>query len=367
MKIKKISGLLFFIIIYCLIYCEHEKNYVFAKELIAINFGDRERNLLGKPLEHDKNIEVVPCGLTIGVKINTDGIMVLGTGKIITQDGEIDTGKNLKPGDLIISANEKILTNKEELINIIENSEESLDLKIKRNEEFCDIKIKLAKSFDDGKNKIGAWVRDSTQGVGTMTYYNPYTNKFGALGHGITDIDTQKLLIVREGEIKLAENISVIKGESGNPGEILGDIKNGDKIGDIKLNNEFGLYGTIDFEKLKNNIPDEKLPIALKKEIHEGKAVIKSDIYNGIMHEYEIYIESINNFDSDDSKNMTIKIIDKDLLAQTNGIIQGMSGCPILQDNKLIGAVTHVFVKEPSRGYGIFIENMLKQEKLLDS
>lgn len=310
-----------------------------------------------------QNIKVVPCGITIGVKINTNGIVVLGTQKIKTILGESNPPENLHVGDLILSANGKYLSNKEDLINEVEISDQ-LDLKIKRNNRVNDIKIKSVKS-EDGKNKIGAWVRDSTQGIGTMTYYNPMTNKFGALGHGITDIDTQQLMSVKCGDINKANGLSVIKGERGNPGEILGDIKYGKKIGNIKLNNEFGIYGTLDLATIRSNIPDEQLSIALKNEIHEGPAYIRSNIEDGNIKNYDVYVESVNRLSIDSSKGMIIRITDRKLLNKTNGIVQGMSGSPIIQDNKLIGAVTHVFVKEPSKGYGIFIENMLKQEELI--
>lgn len=313
-------------------------------------------------INQTQNIQVIPCGITIGVKINTNGIIVLGTGKIKTTNGEINPPENLKSGDLILKANGKILANKEELINCIETSSK-INLQIKRNNKISDVNITPVKS-NDGKNKIGVWVRDSTQGVGTMTYYNPATNKFGALGHGITDIDTQQLMSVKYGDILKTDVISIIKGECGNPGEILGDIRNDEKLGTIKLNNEYGIYGNIYLNKL-NNIPSEKMQIQLKNNIHEGPATIRSNIENGTIKNYDAYIETVNRFTSDDSKGMTIRITDKNLLSKTNGIIQGMSGSPIIQDNKLIGAITHVFVHEPSKGYGIFIENMLKQETLI--
>lgn len=138
-----------------------------------------------------------------------------------------------------------------------------------------------------------------------------------------------------------------------------------EKIGDVKLNNECGIYGALDLTMISNNIPNEKMPIARKNEIHEGRAFIRSNIEDGIIKNYDAYVENINKFCNDDSKGMIIRITDQNLLNKTNGIIQGMSGSPIIQDNKLIGAITHVFVNEPTRGYGIFIENMIKQETLI--
>jgi stage IV sporulation protein B len=330
---------------------------------VAVNFVNLNKDILGVPFKNDKNIEVVPCGVTIGVKINTEGVMVLGTGKIKTETGECELADDLKSGDLIISANGKLLDSKEDLIDSIEKNND-LNLKVKRDEKICNVNIKPIKSLDDGKNKIGVWVRDGTQGIGTLTYYNPNNNKFGALGHGITDVDTKKILEVKDGEIEKINNISVVKGECGSPGEIVGDVSDGEGIGEIKINNFYGLYGTINLDKIES-VSSEKISIGLKNEVHEGPAIIKSDIENGEVKDYKIYIESVNDFGGDDSRSMTIKIIDDDLLNKTNGIIQGMSGCPIIQDGKLIGAVTHVCVRNPNRGYGIFIENMLKQENIL--
>lgn len=318
----------------------------------------KNENLFGSA----QNIQVVPCGITVGVKLNTKGVIVLGTGKIKTNNGEIDPPQFLKSGDLILKANGKIVGSKEELIKCIEASNQ-LNLEIKRNNRISDVNIKPIKN-SSGKNKIGIWVRDSTQGIGTMTYYNPATNKFGALGHGITDIDTQQLMSVKYGDIRKTQILSIIKGECGIPGEILGDITHSEKIGNIKLNNKYGIYGSVDSQALKN-IPHDKLPIQTKNNIHEGPATIRSNIDNGTIKDYSAFVETVNKITPDDSKGMIIRITDGRLLAKTNGIIQGMSGSPIIQDNKLIGAITHVFVHEPSKGYGIFIENMLKQEKLI--
>lgn len=312
---------------------------------------------------YHNNIEVIPCGITIGIRINTSGIIVLGTEKIKTTNGDFSPAEKLSPGDLILAANEKNLNTKEDLINTVEKND-YLNLKVKHNNKISDLNIKPIKN-EKGKNKIGAWVRDSAQGIGTMTYYNPITNKFGALGHGITDIDTQQLMVVKSGDIRKADNLSVVKGEKGNPGEILGNIKCTKKIGDVKLNNECGIYGALDLTMISNNIPNEKMPIARKNEIHEGRAFIRSNIEDGIIKNYDAYVENVNKFCNDDSKGMIIRITDQNLLNKTNGIIQGMSGSPIIQDNKLIGAITHVFVNEPTRGYGIFIENMIKQETLI--
>lgn len=310
------------------------------------------------------DMQVVPCGNTIGVKINTDGIMVLGTGYVNSEDGNsYEPSKGIiKSGDLILQANNVKLENKEQLIEQIEKSNgNSINLEIKRDNEVVQASINPIKSIDDKLYKAGIWVRDSTQGIGTITYYNPNSGKFGALGHGILDVDTSKLMSVKDGQITDSKITSVKKGKKGEPGELIGSILSENIFGNIKTNTPYGIYGTMS-NKINKNFPSETMTIGLQQEVHEGKAVIRSNILGGEIKEYEIDIQSVNKFSNDDSKGMIIKIVDPILLENTNGIVQGMSGSPIIQDGKLIGAVTHVFVQDPTKGYGIFIENMLKQE-----
>ncbi len=283
-------------------------------EDLSFNFGN---NI-------EKRVEVIPCGIIIGVKVDDDGKMVFDQKKTKYHEKDILPAKKIYPKNFISTANE-----------------------------------------NNSQKKNDATIKNSAQGIGTMTYYNPMTNKFGALGHGITDLDTQKILSVKSGDIKKAINITLVKALCGDPGEILAEINNTEKLGNIKLNNEFGIYGFLDLIKIKNNIPTKKMPIGLKNEIHAGPAIILSNLENNNVRSYKINIENIDKFNCDATKNMTIKITDPNLLNKTNGIIQGMSGSPIIQDNKLIGAITHVFVHEPAKGYGIFIENMIKQEKFI--
>ncbi len=310
------------------------------------------------------DMQVVPCGNTIGVKINTDGVMVLGTGYVNSEDGNsYEPSKGIiKSGDLILQANDVKLENKEQLIEQIEKSNGNpINLEIKRDDEVVQASINPIKSVDDKLYKAGIWVRDSTQGIGTITYYNPQSGKFGALGHGILDVDTSKLMSVKDGQITDSKITSVKKGQKGEPGELIGSILSENVFGNIKTNTPYGIYGTIN-SKINKNLPTETMTIGLQQEVHEGKAFIRSNILDGEIKEYEINIQSVSKFSNDDSKGMIIKITDSRLLENTNGIVQGMSGSPIIQDGKLIGAVTHVFVQDPTKGYGIFIENMLKQE-----
>ncbi len=308
------------------------------------------------------DIYVVPCGNTIGVRIYTDGVMVLGTGQVNAENGASEPAKGVvKAGDLILEANDTQLNSKEELIKEINGSKgEKIHLKINRQGEIIETDILPVVSMADKSYKIGVWVRDSTQGIGTMTYYNLQTKKFGALGHGIQDVDTAQLMSVKEGDITTSEINSIKKGKKGVPGELVGSIIADEVLGEVKLNTPYGVYGVLDDEK---NLPKEAISIGLKQEVHEGPATIYSSIIDGEVREYDIYIQSINHYSIDDAKGMIIKITDKKLIENTGGIVQGMSGSPIIQDGKLIGAVTHVFVQDPTKGYGIFIESMLQAEE----
>ncbi|MDR1150441.1 MAG: SpoIVB peptidase [Clostridiales bacterium] len=347
----------FFLILFLFLFLFLFNEKIIAQEDLTLKIFDFDKE------KEINKIKLVPCGITIGVKINTEGVMVLETDNIKLDGGlEINPSKELLSGDLILSVNNHEINKKEDLINEI-NLSDDLNLKIKRNKIIKEIEIKPVKNLD-GENKIGAWVRDSTQGVGTLTYFNLKNKKFGALGHGVIDVDTRELMTVKSGEMKKIMINSLIKSKLGTPGEVISDAEDGELIGKIKLNNKFGLYGLldVDFKKIVDFDNQKELFICDKSEIHEGFAKLRSNV-SGELKDYDVYIESVNKFNSDnDVKNMVIKITDGELLEKTNGIIQGMSGCPIIQDDKLIGALTHVFIKDPSRGYAVFISNMIEQE-----
>lgn len=345
-------------------------NLINENTLTADNFGTSNitLNALGVPLKNISvsvlpELELVPCGLTVGVNIESDGIMILATGYVNTTEGTPAKPSEgvLKPGDLVLKMNGSEIFKNDEFKNLIEESKETINLVIKRNEEIIETSIQPVKSADDSKMKIGVWVRDHTKGIGTITYYDPETNNFGALGHGIVDIDTKKLMSIRKGEITQAVINDVKKGKKGIPGELVGDILNDKKLGTVKTNTILGLYGLVN-QTYVDSFSSEKMKIALQSEITEGPAKIRSNVMGEKIEEFDIYIETVNRMSSDESKGMVIRITDPKLIELTNGIVQGMSGSPIIQNGKLVGAVTHVFVQEPTKGYGIFIENMLKQQ-----
>ena len=306
--------------------------------------------------------KVIPGGMTVGIRINTGGVMVVRMDCINDMNGTERRPSEdiLQPGDLIISANGVMLENKEELQQEIINSNGPVLLSIKRDGVHLEKVLTPIRCSQTNTNKIGAWVRDSTQGIGTLTYINPDTMKFGALGHGIMDIDTKKLMIIDGGEVWDADVRTIKKGRRGVPGELVGDILIGKSLGKVRMNNAYGLYGVVspDVDWLNN----ELMYIAPKDEVVAGPASILTNIGALGMSKYDIIIESLNTNSCDNSKGLVIRIVDEELLGKTNGIVQGMSGSPIIQDGKLIGAITHVFVQEPTKGYGIFIEHMMEQE-----
>lgn len=306
--------------------------------------------------------EVIPCGEVIGVKVTSDGICVLGTGEFEVKDKLVNpSGNILHKGDIIIEVNGQKPESKEEFREIIqENKEKTLELEVVREGKEKSLQIIPVYCDEDEEYKIGAWIKDSTQGIGTLTYLDPEDMSFGALGHGITDIDMKKLMPIREGEITTASISSITKGEKGEPGEISGVIqyKEQNIIGEIEKNTSLGIYGKVN-KRGKEYICHNKIPLGFQNEVHEGKASILVNLTGKEVREYEVYIQKVAAYSAEPSKGMVVKIVDPTLLEMTNGIVQGMSGSPIIQDGKLIGAITHVFVQDPTKGYGIFIENMI--------
>jgi len=210
---------------------------------------------------------------------------------------------------------------------------------------------------EDGEYRLGAWVRDSMAGIGTMTFYDPQSGTFGALGHGVTDVDTGQLLPLDHGSIMDASVKAVKKGERASPGELKGDFDLTRDSGTLYANTECGIFGKLSAEDAAR-IVGAALPIAKKDEVKTGKATILATVSGNETREYDIEIEKIYS-PSGSTRNLLLRVTDEELLAQTGGVVQGMSGSAILQDGKIIGAVTHVLLDDPSRGYGIFIENML--------
>ena len=305
--------------------------------------------------------ELIPVGVPIGIYVKTEGVLVVGTGEFASQGaGKVSPAKNiLKSGDYVIKLNGTEVTGKDDLIMRIENcgGEEQL-LTIRRDAETYDVKIKPEKDRT-GKYKIGVWVRDNAQGVGTMTYIDDNGN-FGALGHGINDVDTSTLMEMNDGTLYQTEIISIRKGAAGQPGEMTGMIVYSDDriLGDITSNSVRGIFGKCNDKALAMGT-EEAMPIGLKQEIEKGPAQILCTV-DGTTRYYDIEITELHLDHDNVNRGIELRVTDPELLSVTGGIVQGMSGAPIIQKEKFVGAVTHVLVQDSTRGYGIFIENMLE-------
>jgi len=307
-------------------------------------------------------IEVVPLGLTIGVRINTDRVMVLGTSSFLGDDGLTHRPSDgiLRGGDLIVKINDEPVQSKETLSNIVSESAGDITLLLRRDGDELTVNLTPAIAATDGVRRIGTWVRDSTKGIGTLTYYVPETGSFGALGHGIMDVDTKMLITVRNGVIMRSNITSIVRGARGKPGELEGSVDTGASLGSVSINSPSGIYGKLSPEFMET-LPKDALPAATRAQIQEGPATIMTNVVDNTVREYDITIEGVNRATSDDTKGMIIRITDPILLDATGGIVQGMSGSPIIQNGRVVGAVTHVFVQDPAKGYGIFIDTMLQQ------
>lgn len=305
--------------------------------------------------------EVVPCGIPVGIYIETDGVLVVDVGEISSSAGTLEAPARgiISSGDYITAVNGTEVDTISALVKEIDAvHNDYVRLTIRRGQEVMDVKVKTV-CDRDGVYKIGVWVRDDCQGLGTLTYVDD-NNRFGTLGHAISDSQTGQMVEIKSGSLYTAKIWSVVKGESGTPGEVIGSINYSDEsyIGKITDNCEIGVYGEAD-PKIFAYVDEVYMDIAYKQDIKIGPAVVRSFV-DGEVRDYQIDIQEVNYSDRYENKGIIFEVVDQELLEATNGIVQGMSGSPIIQDGKVIGAVTHVFVNKPEKGYGIFIENMLE-------
>lgn len=312
--------------------------------------------------EKRKDIEVYPGGISIGVKINNKGALVVGYSDISTHEGLSESpGKvaGIELGDIIEEVNGENIETCSDLISKVKTCRnDEMTVKILRGNSELTKKISLIK--EDNEYKIGLWVRDSTAGIGTLTFYDKDSKTFGALGHPITDGDTNVSFNIKSGTLLRSSVLSIKKGERGNPGEIKGlFINENESIGNIEKNTNSGIYGDGSVELINPNF-NKAMTVAYRDEIKEGHAQIITTVEDGGAKAYDIEILKLLPQDEPGSKSMIIKIVDPVLLEKTGGIVQGMSGSPIIQNGKIIGAVTHVLINKPDVGYGIYIEWMLQ-------
>ena len=312
-----------------------------------------------------EDMEVVPVGKIIGLKLYTNGVLIVGMSEIEDKNNILNKpyeNSDIEEGDTILKINEKEVENIDILKNIVNESKgENLELTLLRNGNVITTSIKPIET-NDNNYKLGLWVKDAATGVGTMTFYEPSSNSFAVLGHGITDSDTDSLINIDSGELVTSRIISVKKGEIDNPGEIKGTIVNQQTIGSVTKNTQFGVYGVLNNFSELNIDTSKKVKVALRDEIKEGDAKILCALDNSnITKEYDIKIEKIYKDNEYNNKSMLIRVTDKELLNKTGGIIRGLSGAPIIQNEKFVGAITNVLVSNPEIGYAIFADLMIKQ------
>ncbi|MEY8762271.1 MULTISPECIES: SpoIVB peptidase [Clostridium] len=314
------------------------------------------------------DITVYPGGQPIGIKLNTKGVLVVALSDIQTSQGKVTSPAalaDIRIGDNIIKINDTFVKNAEQTQTEI-NRTKGKDIKIivERNGNKIEKTVRAVNGLEDNSYRIGLWIRDSTAGIGTLTFYDEKSGVFAALGHPIVDVDTGTKLNINSGDVVDSSIVSIKKGIKGNPGELKGIFINEEsKLGDIDKNTECGIFGRGN-EELKNG-DFKPLKIGLRNEIKEGPAKILTTVSGRTPEYYDIEIEKLLSQDLPGPKSMVIRITDSRLLNKTGGIVQGMSGSPIIQNNKLVGAVTHVLINRPEVGYGIYIDWMLKDANIL--
>lgn len=316
-------------------------------------------------------IKLLPGGNSIGVVLHSRGVIVVGNSPITNEnEQQVNPAKDrgIQVGDVILSINGNLVQSDSQVAEIIDTSgkdEKDLDLVLKRGEEEFTVKLKPVLCNDTKRYRIGLFVRDSAAGVGTLTFYHPETRAYGALGHIITDSDTNQPIDCRQGRIVGAKVSGIQHGMRGQPGEKIGVFIEGDQLlGNIEKNTKFGIYGKINKE-FSNELYPEAIPIASMNQIQTGHAEILTVVNGQEIERFTIEIQKINLQESPEGKGIVIKVTDPLLLEKTGGIVQGMSGSPIIQNGKIVGAVTHVFVHDPTRGYGCFIDWMLMESGVI--
>jgi len=333
---------------------EEKGTYHFSLQWMGFHLKDVEVDVVDE-------MKLMPLGMPVGIYIRTKGVMVLGTGAVTTYDGDrVEPAEDvLQSGDYIVALEGKEIQSIDDLTETLENWDGGdMLLKILRNNEEVEVRVTPVRT-EDSKYKIGVWIRQDAQGIGTLSYVDS-ENHFAALGHSITDVDTSQRIDISSGRLYQSNILSIVKGQNGVPGEMVGNIdyKYGQILGTIESNNDNGIFGTLS-DDVKLYDESQALPVGFRHEVEKGPAIVRCCV-DGEVKDYDVEIESLELGSAGKNRDMVIKITDEDLLNTTNGIVQGMSGSPIIQNGKIIGAVTHVFVNDSTKGYGIFIENMLE-------
>lgn len=302
---------------------------------------------------------VMPGGIPVGIYTKTKGVLIIGTGKVTAADGLVyePASQIVKSGDYIVTVNGAEISRKEELVEMVNDSKgDAVVLGVLRDGEPIELKIEPT-VLKDGTYKLGIWVRDDMAGVGTLTYISQ-NMQYGALGHPVSDGDTGNMISLQEGKVYSTDIVGIVKGEDGAPGELTGVINYKDEycLGTIEENTKTGIYGTL--SRLPDEMEDAYVEVCMKQNIEQGAAYILSAL-DGNVQQYQIEIDEVDFSSKEENKGILFHVTDERLLAETGGIVQGMSGSPILQHGKIVGAVTHVFISDATKGYGVFIEKMI--------
>ena len=303
---------------------------------------------------------VIPLGRAVGIKLFAQGVLVVGLSDITTDQGLASPARacGLQEGDVITHINDAQVSSIEEVQTILQDLEgQEMELTVLRDEESQEVTTRAAQCSTDGAYKLGAWIRDSMAGIGTLTFVDPETGLFGTLGHGINDVDTAVLMKLQSGAITPASVAGVVKGVNGRPGELRGAFSSSQDLGTLYANTESGVFGHLQDPGTFTGTP---VPVATAEEVHTGQATILANVAGTEVEEYTVEILKVYS-NTSDTRDLMLRVTDPRLLEKTGGIVQGMSGSPILQDGKLVGAVTHVLIDHADRGYGILAQNMLDQ------
>ncbi|SEP72556.1 SpoIVB peptidase [Piscibacillus halophilus] len=313
--------------------------------------------------------ELIPGGQSIGVKLHTTGVIVVGFSPVETSDGKVSSAEDagVKTGDIILQVNGDKVDNMNAFVQKMKKLEESkkpVELLIKREEHIFPLSIKPVYDSEDEAYRLGLFIRDATAGIGTLTFFDPDSKKYGALGHVIMDHQTKKPIDIYNGKIVPSDITSINKGKNGTPGEKKARFSMEDEsLGTIQRNSDYGIFGKLNDASFLDD-HHKPIPVAPSNEVKEGKAEILTVVEDDEVKSFDIEIISSVPSKNPETKGMVIKITDKELLNKTGGIVQGMSGSPIIQNGKLVGAVTHVFLNDPTSGYGVHVEWMLNEAGL---
>lgn len=336
-----------------------------AAAALILNYSPWVRALGAAPGQEERAVQtgtqsvgrvLIPGGQAIGVALKTQGVLV------VAKTTREENKSPLRVGDVILSVQGQAVAGAGELAQCVNDAQaDSVSLLVLRKGKEITVQAAAPVDAADGRRRLGVWVRDSTAGVGTLSYIDPVTQAYGALGHAIVDGDTGGMVSVREGAILRADVVGVTRGQSGQAGELKGSfLKEGEQIGTLQINSSYGIYGRMG-EQANGLLYPEGLPIGTRSEVHEGAATIIATVDGEGPKEYSVEIQRCFAQDAPSQKGMILRVTDKRLIEKTGGIVQGMSGSPILQDGKIIGAVTHVYLSDASQGYGMYIEWMLRQ------